>query len=409
MKRLCFLLTAAVLLTACTALTPSLYGEMPSGGTVTMDTQFAVYARDTEIIQLALHNGSDTQLEFGSKWHMEVRRGGQWMTIPFRENTAFHDLLYMLVPGGTHVFTVHTNSLDYTLTDGTYRIVKEMAGNFDTVYAAEFTVGESKVGADSPYGYLPLEKLPAEYDDASEDGVIFVNSLGQSDSTVVDAFFSHYEIGMNAQLRLGIYDDNHKLILEDLILEKKAGARQIRFRRDETRAGGAITETIFSFLVTDGEEIYLSDTPHFDKDSAVLIPLLENFDWVGHRELKERLNAMNEGAAPAFWSPDGMKLITLPHTDDPLEFAITELYENGGSAGALETISSVPGMKSLRSVVWTPDGKTAMFLCETVSVPGRADMTGYVFYDPAAHKVTSYTSSFYGYQITADGEIIIPE
>lgn len=414
MKRILYALAlTAVLLTlsACSSLSPSPFGEIPVSGTVLMDTQFPVYAEDIGTIQLALHNGTESTLEFGSRWSMEVYKNGQWMHIPFRENTAFNDLLYMLSPGGTHIFTVHTASLDYTISAGTYRIIKQMGGDFGAAYSAEFTVGESRVGADSPYGYVPLESLPADYTTAYEDGVIFVNSLGQKDSTAVDAFFSHYKMGMNTQLRLANHAENGALIFEDLIAERKLGVWRIRYRRDETRAGGTIAEAIYSYLVTDGEEIYLSNRAEYDKDSPAqaIVELLKNFDWIGHDSVKAQLSGQNERPAeydpprPAYWSPDGMKLITL--SGDPLEFGVSQLSEGGGERGHMTGITGVPGMTAIRSVVWTADSETALLVCGT----DKKTLTGYVFYSISEDQVLSYTTSAHDYVIDENGEILIPE
>ena len=72
MKRLIAILMAVVLLTSCRVLERSEYGEIAAGD-VTMETQFAVYGRDTEVIQVILRNNSGEVLEFGSAWSMEVR------------------------------------------------------------------------------------------------------------------------------------------------------------------------------------------------------------------------------------------------------------------------------------------------------------------------------------------------
>lgn len=415
MKRiwLCLAAIAAVLtLAACSVLTPSPFGEIPLSGQVQMDTQFPIYAEDIETIQVALCNGTEKTLEFGSRWQMEVHKNGTWMRIPFRENTAFHDLLYGLLPGGIHVFTVHTASLDYTLTEGTYRIVKQTEGDFGAAYSAEFTVGASRVGKNSPYGYAPLESLPQDhYGSAYEDGVVFVNSLGQKDSTAVDAFFSQYKMGMNTQLRLAM-NNGSEIILEDILCERKLGAWRIRYRRDETRCGGEITESIYSYLVSDGEEIYLSNEPEYAKDTAVQVPLLKDYDWIGHDSVKTWLREQGkkfgdfDPLRPAFWSPDGKKLVVLH--GEPLEFSLSQLHENGGEEGHMTGIAGMTGksdMKKIRSVLWTPDSETAVLVCET----GHGGWTGYVFYSVAEDKVTAYTSSQYEPTFDADGNILIPE
>ena len=65
-------IAAVLALAACSVLTPSSFGEIPLSGTVRMDTQFPVYAEDIGTIQIALYNGTEETLEFGSRWQMEV-------------------------------------------------------------------------------------------------------------------------------------------------------------------------------------------------------------------------------------------------------------------------------------------------------------------------------------------------
>ena len=403
MKRILPLFLAILLagsLTACVSLAPTPYSDMQNGYAFEIATQYDTYAPDAEVIHAVLYNGSDESLHFGADWSMEVLRDGSWYRLPFVENACWISIAYELMPGGSFPFEVHTSMLAQSLKAGTYRIIKEISG---VPCAAEFTVAKDGVGKENPHGYVPLEKLPAKYDDAYDDGVIFVNSLGEHASAAIEAFFTHYEIGMSTQLRLGIYNDQHQLILEDLLVEKKLGTRQIRYRRDETRAGGTITETFYSYFVTDGGEIYLSNTPVFD-NNAVLIPLLENFDWFGHSERKERLKNTT-GMYPAFWSPDGMKLVKLHGAK--LEFSLSYLYEDGGQSGSVESIASVPGMKKITGAVWNGDSESVILICETE----RAGMTGYVTYSVTENKVVSYTSTFsiYGYHRDENGNILIPE
>lgn len=411
MKRFTVLfLLLALLLSACSTLSPSQQGDLPDGGTVRMTTQFSVYEKDTACIQVALHNDSSGTLYFGSAWQMEVNRNGEWMVIPFRENICFEELLYTISPGGTHVFTVHTDALNYRWKNGSYRILKETWDEEDekAVCAAVFTIGESHVSADSPLGYRPLEQLPLSYDDAQaiKDGVVFVNTLMDGASETVNAFFASYEIGMDTQLRLAIHDDAGNLILEDLLCERLAGTWRIRYRRDETRAGGTITETIYSHIVTDGVNICLACTPAFTENDAVPVALLCGFDWMGHDDVKARLTKASDKAAPdfahpAYWSPDGETVITL--YTDPLTFGITRCVD-GGYSGHMSSISQISGMTAIRSAVWEAGSDIALLICDT-----RTDgMTGYVFYSIPEDTVLSYTASAYGYTIV-NGEILIPE
>ncbi|MBQ4574866.1 MAG: hypothetical protein IJA85_06660 [Clostridia bacterium] len=397
MKRLIAILMAVVLLTSCRVLERSEYGEIAAGD-VTMETQFAVYGRDTEVIQVILRNNSGEVLEFGSAWSMEVLKGDAWMKLPFIANLGWNDLLYSVADGGSFSFKVHTASLADRLTDGRYRVVKKLG---DSICAAEFEVGESKVSADSPYGFEALEALTADYSlvDAAEDGVITAD--GAESAVRMEQFFSMLKTRVNGQLRFGTEVDG-KSVLTDLITEYELGEWRILYRVDKTRIGGDIDEAYYSSFVTDGKRIGLANRAEWNESEEMVI-----LDWGASEAVIDSVKRMNEEMAmwsvrtAGFWSPDGMRLIML--NDKPLEFGSSKLYPEGGSSGSMQGLNDVPGMVAIRDVVWTSETEV-MFVCEC----DTEGMTGYVFYDTETDKVMSYTVSAYAPQVE-DGKIVIPE
>ena len=153
-----FLLLLCLLgLISCGApMTPSSVTPGSSADGITLETQFPVYAPDIEVIQFRIENHSGKIAEFGTTWTLERMEDDVWYTIPFAPDTGFTMPLILLADGGASSGAVHLSMLDHKLKKGSYRIVKEING---TPYTVEFTVGDSPVGKNSPYGYAPPETL----------------------------------------------------------------------------------------------------------------------------------------------------------------------------------------------------------------------------------------------------------
>ena len=159
MKKLYLFLmfTLLLLLGGCSRLTPSPHGEIPADELVKITTQYPVYAKDVKTISFMVENLSDDELFYGVDWRLEKHTANGWMTIPFVENAAFDLTGIQLAPGRMKSEILYLKMFDYSLTDGTYRIVKEIN---DQYYAGEFSVGDSPITDENPHGFVPLEKLP---------------------------------------------------------------------------------------------------------------------------------------------------------------------------------------------------------------------------------------------------------
>jgi len=405
--RFYLLVLLTVLLSGCNFLTPSVYGDLPdSENGIRLQTQFPVYSGDAEMIQVILYNNTEENLTFGSSWSLEIQKDGIWKEIPFIENAAFTGLAYTLAPGGTHSFTVYTSLLSFDFPDGKYRILKKTG---DTVVAADFYIGESSIGKNSPYGYTVPEKLPKDYsaDDAAADGVIFPKNITEENSLWLRNFFTSIENSMNAQLRFAEETTEGELILTDVLAERKLGTWRFTYRMDASRAGGEITETYYSCLTASGYGFALGNTPIWSEDMQQL-ELLNACDWNEMGETikttvsNRRQLGKNKHLTAAYWSPDGRTVIRLG--EEPLTFSISQLHEDGGESGHMTDITAAPHMQSITSAEWT-DTNTILFICET----DQQDVTGYVFYDTASNKVIRYTSSYNEPQKTEDHLIALPE
>jgi len=408
MKKLFSLVIASILilLTGCTNLSPSVHGELAGTDGIVMTTQFPVYDKSIQEIQVVIENSSASTAEFGSQWSLEVRQGDTWMEIPFIPDMSWTMPLYLLNPNGTWTFTVHTSALDYTLKDGEYRVVKKIG---DTVYAAPFKIGESMITAQSPYGYAPLDTLPKDYtwEAAAADGVIVYHLDGTVDNAKrVEIFFKEYQIGMDTQLRFASFTDEGHIVLTDLFAENISGGYRIRWTQDSTRGlnydSSQTKETYYSRLVTDGKSFFLSNHTFYTDNALLLYELsaasLGNPQWT--QKIEQSMAASH--IRLAVWSPDGSRSLSVSAAY-PLEF-YTNIYSDEGSSGYTSTLSVDGPITAIREIVWENNSK-AMFVCDTA----QDGVIYYAFYDTDAETVTSYTSSFYDYFIDSDGHIQIPE
>ncbi|MCD5323188.1 MULTISPECIES: immunoglobulin-like domain-containing protein [Pontibacillus] len=91
--------------------------------TVGMTAEKFQYPITTEIVKLTVRNTGDVPLLFGTHYTIQKKIDGTWYEVPF-DNGAFNDIGLSISPGNTYEEEVHLTGLDYTLTEGTYRVVK---------------------------------------------------------------------------------------------------------------------------------------------------------------------------------------------------------------------------------------------------------------------------------------------
>ncbi len=395
-----FAVMTAVLLLFCACAVPSPYGDLEQRevDAVILETQYPVYAPDVEKIGVTICNYTGKPIEYGAEWSLERQGAAGWVTLPFRENVGWISLAYGLGVGASSSFTVNTGILDKPLTEGRYRIIKEIGG---AAYAAEFWIGDAEITAASPHGYAPLDMLPADYTaaQAEADGVIFVDG-----AAAIDRFFAHLGVGLDAQLRLG--QDDGGLILTDILAEQVNGSLRIKYTVDATRSGGELRETYYSYFVTDGVQIALSNWVDWGEKQTVLpLPVVTE-------TVIDTLNRQHEAATQwtvnvaRFWSPDGMKMISL--RADSAEFGLSVRYPDGGSMGTTLLLDEKYGMKAIREAVWHQDNTFVLLVGSMQDhLPGHYN--AYVCYNTADYSVQSYTNSPHDYRIDESGKIWIPE
>ena len=349
-KIFCILSAAAFLLCGCGVPSPHGDIEMREADSVILETQYPVYAPDVEQIGVTIRNDTDERIEYGAEWSLEMKRGGVWVTLPFKENVGWIGIAYLLEAGGSSAFTINTGILKKPLAEGCYRVVKSIGG---VAYAGEFSIGDSSITAAATHGYLPIGGLPADYSvvDAEADGVIFDDG-----AAAIDRFFAHLGVGHDTQLRLG--RDEGGLVLTDILAEHVNGSLRIKYSVDLTRAGGGKSETYYSHFVVNNAQIALSNFVDGDEKQVVLpLPAVTELAIVTVYRMQESAKEWSVNRA-GFWSPDGMKLITL--RENSTEFGLSVCYPDGGSMGTTLTLDAKYGITAIKDVLWRADSETVM-------------------------------------------------
>lgn len=373
MKRVLAALLLSFLLTACGAETERQTPDSP-GRDLVLEMEHEVYDPSLTRYTYFVRNGTDKEVTLGESFDIQYLEGEQWSTPAWWNGGAWHDAAYRLLPGETRAMTCFLGGAAKAPEGGSYRLVKEIGGR--TLYA-EFRIGESPYTADTPYGFAPLEDRadgPGELDTVlTRDGL-------QNPETL-EAFLFKIEAGADCQLRT--VQDYGAGTVTDVIYESG------RFLRRERRGEGAVKERWFSFLVTDGTDLYLSNAAdwklgeQYGEEREKLIPrgAAEEMIAAVERSMAKRLE--NGGVHYQVWSPDGEWSAAL--TDQPTEFLVERVFPDGSSAGASRDLLDWDGTETdILSLTWE-EGNTLLLNCETL-FGGRSRL---LCYDPERDDMTS--------------------
>ncbi len=385
------LIAAALIFTAasCGENPKSPYHNEEAVSDVKMSTQFSAYRSDFEKIQVTLENKSGDTLELGSDYSLEMLVGETWRTVPFKENAGFDALLRFIDDGGTYSFAVSKNMFDHEFSVGSYRVIKELDdGRF---VSAEFEISEAGIGADAPYGYADIKSLPGDYgmEDAAADGCITVGNITDDAAARLDKFFTEVRSRVDSQIRIYRQTDEGTVIY-DLLYEEVVGDR-FCYTVDETRVGGELEVQYFGAMVSDGEELYLSNRIAYDPDDVFLTEFVSDVEWSGKSAAAKDFASISEWNRDyrhfvgVYWSADGTRMIDTVY-GDPYEFGVTVLYEGGGNSGCMNSLPRDLGITAVHYVLWQ-DESNALFVCDTADPEIRLA----VLYDTSGYSVVSIT------------------
>ena len=361
MRRIWICLLALLVLAGCgeqetDAGEPPAEQETSSGSfSLELDTEWDVYDPSAEEIWCILsYEGEGDPLEFGAEYRLEVQTDSGWEQVPFVEGTGWDSVLYTLHVGESWAFPCVLSLFDYSFTDGTYRVVKEIG---DQTLTAEFTLTEgAAISAETPYGFGPMEDLPEDWDtaEAAASGAVVFTEAGVENSDAAATFLEKVSLGIPCQLRtLQNYYESWPMLI-DVIYENDS----FRWRM---RTGGELTEKRFSYIVTDGTDVYLSNgadwdsTERYDSDKAFLLPSGSGGDLVPRAQ--ELMADQTAGSTVRYriWSADGVWDASL--TETPTEFGVGWQRPGEGSSGSLYDLGDwYDEAPAITDIAWQADG-----------------------------------------------------
>lgn len=386
MKRLFTALLLLALLTGCGARAetedralsgPETPPEVPMapGEGVSMALEHLVYDPSLTRYTYFIRNGTGKTVEFGEPYSIQRREGSRWQEVS--QPGAFTAIGYALGPGESLALTCVLDPGEAE--PGEYRLVKTVG---DTVLYAKFALGGSIYTAETPYGLRPLEDLPEAYgaDTASELDVVFAGD-GMGNQEAVEEFLFKAGLGASCQLRTVQDYGEGAVMVTDVLYENDS------FLRRE-RLGGVVTEQRFSYLVTDGRDLYLSNGADWDSGErcggarTLLIPEEAPAGMIAAvEEMTERRLAGNV-TRYRLWSADGVWDACL--TDVPTEFGVGWQREGQGSWGELFDLQNWDGVETgILGLAWQGDN-TLLLKCETFD-----GGVSYHVFDPETKRLTA--------------------
>lgn len=266
----------------------------------------------------------------------------------------------------------HLSMFDYDFSDGTYRIMKEVEGKICT---AEFRLKtDAAVSADTPYGFTPLEELPEIYgaDMAAENDVVYTNG-GVTNEDAVETFLHKVSLGTPCQLRtVQDYGEGAVMVIDTIYESDHFLWRMWN--------GGDVVERRYSYLVTDGEDVYLSNgadwdsTQKYDSEKALLVPSGDD------RLLEEAAVMTGDRLAGStvryrLWSADGQWDAML--TEVPTEFGVS-----GPGWGTIYDLRDWDGLETAVTALERQEDGGLRLACETID-----GGTTYRTFDPTSQNL----------------------
>lgn len=370
MKRIWICLLALLVLAGCgdpgdVAVTTIYETDDPPRATLTAERD--AYDPSVETVWCVLsYEGEGEPLEYGASYWLDVREeDGTWTQVPLAENTGWDAVLYTLPSGEKQAFPCSLSMFDYDFSDGgRFRVVKTVG---DQTLTAEFTLTEgAAISAETPYGFGPMEDLPEDWDtaEAAASGAVVFTEAGMENADAAETFLQKVSLGIPSQLRtLQNYYESWPMLI-DVIYENDS----FRWRM---RTGGEITEKRFSYIVTDGTDVYLSNgadwesTEQYDSDRAFLVPSGSGSALVPRAQ--ELMADQTAGSTVRYriWSADGIWDASL--TETATEFGVGWQRPGEGSGGSLYDLGDWYDEElSIAGIIWEDDG-TLSLTCETAA------------------------------------------
>ncbi len=353
-------------------LTPSEYGDadFDTSGDIVIETEYEVYGSDAPEVSYIISNRTETEFVYGVQYAVEVLRDGVWYQVPFPENTAWIDIGIILKPNGLNTDSFKFSALDFKMTDGHYRLIKEIGSKR---YFDEFQVGRSPITEKTPFGYQALEKLPKEYtgEAASENGDVVFTHTEIKNADKLSVFLDKVELGFPAMVRIVQYTVEGDPIITDYIYNKNHRGYYV-YRHDNSRdkygSGVGITETIYSYLITDGTALYLSNCASWELTQTYTTAETLQINWdtsLGDISflvtLVEKMTAERldwNTTLYKVYSPDGKQNVALFSED------LSYGYD-GLTSSEIRQVSDPDGIATKITDVFWLDDNSFVLVCDT--------------------------------------------
>ncbi len=357
---------------------PEEAADLPKG--LILELERAVYDPSLTQYVYFVRNGTEETVEFGQHYAIQRKTEDGWQDLTMAENAAFWAVGYMLGAGKTMALSCSMDLYEEIPEAGEYRLIKTVG---DYTLSAPFRLGDSPYTAETPYGLQPLERLPEDYgaDTAADTDVVFTNDGGQNAEMAAE-FLQKVFLGVPCQLRVVQDYGEGTVMVTDVVNEKNALLWRLR-------SGGTVTERRFSYIVSDGADLYLADgadwenTEKYNAQRLYLLP-----EGTAAPELlalaEEAASARLEGNVTRcrVWSADGRWSAAL--TEAPTEFSISYYARPEGGWGEMFDLQNWDGMETaIKTLAWQPDN-TLLLTCET-----SAGTESELCFDPETKQLTN--------------------
>ena len=337
---------------------------------LTLSAEWEAYDPSIEAIWFTLENNSGVEVSMGAEYSLERWLEGDsvpsdWYQVPLVENAGWITISYNLAPGEKFAQACNLSMFDYDFSGGgRFRVVKTVG---DQTLTAEFTLTDgAAISAETPYGFGPMEDLPEDWDtaEAAASGAVVFTEAGMENADAAETFLQKVSLGIPSQLRtLQNYYESWPMLI-DVIYENDS----FRWRM---RTGGEITEKRFSYIVTDGTDVYLSNgadwdsTERYDSDKAFLLPSGSGSALVPKAQEMMAERTAGNTTRYRIWSADGVWDASL--TETATEFGVGWQRPGEGSGGSLYDLGDWYDEElSIAGIIWEDDG-TLSLTCETAA------------------------------------------
>lgn len=347
----------------------------PDAGLV-LEMEHGCYGASLDWYTYFVRNNTDEAVFFGEDYRLQRQTNGGWKDLIIGVPGAFTAIGYELQPGGAMALTCSYNTM--LKWPGTYRLVKEVGG--ETLYA-EFEIGDSPYTAKTPYGFGPLEDLPDDYSaDTAADGDVVFTGDGPRNLEAAEAFLEKVGLEVPCQLRtVQDYGEGAVMVI-DVVYENDHFLWRMR-------QNGTVTEQRFSYIVTDGTDVYLSNGADWENtagrgsEKAFLLPAGTAAGLVSAVEDMTENRLAGNSARYRVWSSDGVWDAML--TETPTEFGVSWQKSGEGSGGSMYDIQSWDGLETaILDLEWQEDGRLQL-TCGT-----SAGETSVLHFDPGTESLT---------------------